>query len=76
MLKARKAKTLSVKLLFASSVVVLLCSVSCNLVHERQAGGGAWDDSEVGQAIDANAPLPGDSVASGTRSYEEWRNSE
>ncbi|MGJ8723159.1 MAG: hypothetical protein ACSHYB_01270 [Roseibacillus sp.] len=58
-----------------SVLAVAFCALSCTPVHKHQAGGGAFDDSQVGQALDANAPLPEDNI-SGARSFEEWRERE
>lgn len=58
-----------------SVLAVSLLVLSCAPVHERQAGGGAFDESQVAQALDANAPLPEDSI-DGARSFEEWRERE
>ena len=58
--------------LFLCFLVVSLGSFSCSPIESRKAGGGAWDDTPVGQALDANAPLPEDSF-SGGQSYEQWR---
>ncbi|MBK1834703.1 hypothetical protein [Roseibacillus ishigakijimensis] len=55
-----------------SLLALSFCFLSCAPVHKYQAGGGAFDDSEVGQALDANAPLPEDDI-NGPRSFEEFR---
>ncbi|MEM9079330.1 MAG: hypothetical protein AAGC74_01410 [Verrucomicrobiota bacterium] len=49
--------------------------VSCAPVDKREAGGGAFDDSELARALDANAALPGENQG-GARSFEEWREQE
>ncbi len=61
--------------LILSILAVSFSVLSCTPVHERQAGGGAFDDSEVGKALDANAPLPQDNI-NAARSFEEWRERE
>lgn len=58
-----------------SILAVSFCALSCTPINQHKAGGGAFDDSEVGQALDANAPLPEDSI-NGARSFEEWRERE
>ena len=73
-LGAKKRDNSCVKLIL-SVLAVSFCAFSCTPIHEHQAGGGAFDDSQVGQALDANAPLPEDNI-SGARSFEEWRERE
>ncbi|GHC51492.1 hypothetical protein [Roseibacillus persicicus] len=58
-----------------SVLALMFCAVSCTPVHQHQAGGGAFDDSHVGQALDSNTSLPEDSI-DGARSFEEWRERE
>ena len=58
-----------------SVLAVSFCALSCAPVNEHRAGGGAFDESEVAKALDANAPLPQDRIGS-ARSFEEWRDRE
>jgi len=46
--------------------------VSCESTNSRRAGGGAFDDSELGRKLDANAHLD-DPEIPGQRSFEQWR---
>lgn len=53
-------------------LAITLCGFSCTSTEDRRAGGGAWDDSQVGKALDANAPLPDDKPDT-LQGFEEWR---
>ena len=70
-LKGKKRDKGTVKLTF-TVLPALVCALSCTPIDSRKAGGGAYDDSEVAQALDANAPLPEDGPEA-SRSFEEWR---
>lgn len=48
---------------------------ACSPVHEHQAGGGAFDDSEVARTLDANGQVPGEGVV-GEQSFSQWREQE
>lgn len=48
---------------------------SCESTSSRRAGGGAFDNSELGRKLDANAHLE-DPEIPGERSYEQWRNND
>lgn len=69
--EGKKGDNSPVKLIL-SILAVSFCALSCAPVNEHQAGRGAFDESPVGQALDANAPLPGDHVG-GSGSFEEWK---
>lgn len=73
-LKEEKGNKSGVKVILPV-LAILFCAFSCTPIDSRKAGGGAFDDSPVGQALDANAPLPEDNI-SGARSFEEWRERE
>ena len=70
--KAKKGDNAAVKVIL-SLLAVSFLGLSCTRVHPRAAGGGAFDDSAVGQALDANGPLPGDNITGEARSFEQWR---
>jgi len=56
---------------FASLAFVSVL-VSCEATNSLRAGGGAFDDSELGRKLDANSHLD-DPEIPGQRSYEQWR---
>jgi hypothetical protein len=45
---------------------------SCESTNSRRAGGGAFDESELGRKLDANSHLD-DPEIPGDRSYDQWR---
>ncbi|MEJ6579374.1 MAG: hypothetical protein QNL33_03805 [Akkermansiaceae bacterium] len=49
--------------------------VSCESTNSRRAGGGAFDDSQLGRKLDANAHLE-DPETPGKRSFEQWRSND
>ncbi|YCM44231.1 hypothetical protein V2O64_23265 [Verrucomicrobiaceae bacterium 227] len=49
--------------------------VSCESTNSRRAGGGAFDNSELGRKLDANAHLE-DPEIPGERSFEQWRDND
>jgi len=55
------------------SLVFVSALTSCESTNSRRAGGGAFDDSELGRKLDANSHLD-DPEIPGDRSYEQWRN--
>ncbi len=57
------------------SMVFVSVLASCESTNSRRAGGGAFDDSELGRKLDANSHLD-DPEIPGERSYEQWRNDE
>jgi hypothetical protein len=57
------------------SVVIVSAFASCESTNSRRAGGGAFDESELGRKLDANSHLD-DPEIPGERSYEQWRNEE
>lgn len=57
------------------SMVSVSVLASCESTNSRRAGGGAFDDSELGRKLDANSHL-NDPEIPGERSYEQWRNGE
>ena len=59
----------------ASLAAMMLSATSCIPVDDRRAGGGAFDDSPVGQALDANTALPDEDISS-SRSFQQWREAE
>ena len=61
--------------LILSVLVVSFFALSCSPIDPHTAGGGAFDDSAVGQALDANGPLPEDNIG-GAQSFEQWRERE
>ena len=60
--------------LILSVLAVCFLGFSCTPIDPHTAGGGAFDDSAVGQALDSNGPLPGDRTIGGAESFEQWRN--
>ena len=54
------------------SVIFVSVLTSCESTNSRRAGGGAFDDSELGRKLDANSHLD-DPEIPGERSYEQWR---
>lgn len=67
--------TQSVKFLVSLSLAATFVLGACAPVHERQAGGGAFDESEVARTLDANGQVPGEGVV-GAQSFSEWREQE
>jgi len=65
------------KSIFLSTLAVIsgLALSSCESINSKRAGGGAFDESELGRKLDANSHLP-DPHIPGERSFEEWRNNE
>ena len=65
------------KQVFFASVLTVLVSLlsSCESTNSRRAGGGAFDNSELGRKLDANAHLE-DPETPGDRSFEQWRNND
>lgn len=61
--------------LLGAGLGLALCS--CETVHHRQAGGGAFDDSYLGQRLDSNNPsLEENQDEEGKPippSYSQWR---
>jgi hypothetical protein len=61
------------RMIFAAfSVAFVSVLASCESTDSRRAGGGAFDDSELGRKLDANSHLD-DPEIPGDRSYEQWR---
>lgn len=54
------------------SVAFVSVLASCEATNSRRAGGGAFDESELGRKLDANAHLDDPSIPGG-RSFEQWR---
>jgi len=54
------------------AILSLSFLASCESTNSRRAGGGAFDNSELGRKLDANAHLE-DPETPGERSYEQWR---
>ena len=61
--------------LSALAVISVLILTSCESVNSKRAGGGAFDESEMGRKLDANSHLPDPDIPGG-RSFEEYRNNE
>ena len=59
--------------IFSIAVVSLLSS--CESTNSRRAGGGAFDNSELGRKLDANSHLE-DPEIPGERSYDQWRSND
>lgn len=58
---------------FTSLLLIFLGGlVSCESTNSLRAGGGAFDDSELGRKLDANSHLD-DPEIPGSRSFEQWR---
>ena len=53
-------------------ILSLLGLASCESSNSLRAGGGAFDDSELGRKLDANAHLP-DPENPGGQSFSQWR---
>ncbi|MDP0492561.1 MAG: hypothetical protein Q7Q71_16060 [Verrucomicrobiota bacterium JB023] len=53
------------------SAFLLLLPMACAPVHERTAGGGAFDNSVMGRSLDANTTPPAASYDE--RSFDEIR---
>ncbi len=61
------------RVIFASLAVAFVSVLaSCESTNSRRAGGGAFDDSELGRKLDANSHLD-DPEIPGQRSFEQWR---
>jgi len=48
---------------------------SCESTNSRRAGGGAFDESDLGRKLDANIPLDAPDSPKSRSSYEQWRES-
>ena len=59
-------------LIAISSLSLVSLFSSCESTDSRRAGGGAFDNSELGRKLDANSHLE-DPEIPGERSYEQWR---
>ena len=57
----------------AASLMSVFIFSSCAETNSFRAGGGAFDDSELGRKLDANSHLPDPEVPV-DRSFEQWRN--
>ena len=51
--------------------------ISCETVDDRKAGGGAFDDSQLGRRLDSNNPNlednPNEKGKTAVPSYQQWR---
>tara|TARA_B100000519_G_scaffold195449_1_gene200513 strand:+ start:569 stop:835 length:267 start_codon:yes stop_codon:yes gene_type:complete len=51
--------------------------MSCETVEDRKAGGGAFDDSQLGRRLDSNNPNlednPDEKGKTAAPSYQRWR---
>ena len=56
----------------ALTLVLFSFLTSCESTNSLRAGGGAFDDSELGRKLDANSHLD-DPEIPGRRSFEQWR---
>ena len=54
------------------SLVFVSALSSCESTNSRRAGGGAFDESELGRKLDANSHLD-DPEIPGERTFEQWR---
>lgn len=54
------------------SLVVPAFLVSCESTNSRRAGGGAFDDSQMGRTLDGNGIVP-DPESPANQSLEDWR---
>ncbi|MDA7518339.1 hypothetical protein N8529_01105 [bacterium] len=59
-------------IILAACALVSSALVSCQASDDRRGGGPAFDDSELGRKLDANAHLPDPDNPSG-QSFNEWR---
>ena len=55
-----------------TSLAFVSVLASCESTNSLRAGGGAFDDSELGRKLDANSHLD-DPEIPGQRSFEQWR---